>query len=101
VGASRISGLLLGANTRVDWQGNKRGRKMKELSTDSWAVIITAIILVVFLLGLVGRNDYEDELAAEAFYYEMVCKGLWPDYKNLGVQCEDIEGRYVGGQEAL
>jgi len=47
---------------------------------------------VIFLiaLGLVGNADYEDELAEEAFYVEMVCDGKWPDYKELGVTCEDF-----------
>jgi hypothetical protein len=45
---------------------------------------------VIFLiaLGIVGNGDYEDELAGELFYKEMVCDGKWPDYKNLGVICE-------------
>lgn len=48
------------------------------------------IALVIFLIamGLVGNGDYEDELAEEAFYEEMVCDGKWPDYKQLGVICE-------------
>jgi hypothetical protein len=45
---------------------------------------------VIFLiaLGIVGNGDYEDELAEELFYKEMVCDGKWPDYKKLGVICE-------------
>lgn len=74
---------------------------MKDLSPNTWTVIIIVIILMVFLIGLVGRNDYEDELAAEAFYKEMVCKGLWPDYKNLGVDCEDIKEGTNGGERPL
>ena len=50
------------------------------------------IALVIFLiaLGIVGNGDYEDELAEELFYKEMVCDGKWPDYKKLGVTCEAL-----------
>jgi len=54
--------------------------------------MITARLLFLFILGITGRGDYEDALAQEAFYKEMVCKGLWPDYNNLGVDCENTEG---------
>ena len=45
-------------------------------------------MIFLIVLGLVGNADYEDELAEEAFYLEMVCDGKWPDYKELGVTCE-------------
>ena len=32
---------------------------MKELSPNTWTVIIIVIILMVFSIGLVGRNEYE------------------------------------------
>ena len=50
------------------------------------AVVITLLLLI----GMVGRLDYEDELAEEAFYEEMVCAGKWPDYKSLGVVCSEV-----------
>ena len=43
------------------------------------------VVLALLLLGFVGNMDYEDELAEQAFYEEMVCLGHWPDYQNLGV----------------
>lgn len=51
------------------------------------------IALVIFLtaMGVVGRADYEDELAEETFYNQMVCDGNWPDYKDLGVSCEEAQ----------
>ena len=48
----------------------------------------TGVVLALLLLGLVGNMDYEDELAEQACYEEMVCLGHWPDYQNLGVVCE-------------
>jgi len=59
-----------------------------DLSQKRAALIALVIFLIV--LGLVGNADYEDELAEEAFYVEMVCDGKWPDYKELGVTCEDF-----------
>ena len=52
---------------------------------------VLALLITVLLFGFVGEADYEDVLAEEAFYIEMVCKGKWPDYKNLEPSC--VEGR--------
>lgn len=65
---------------------------MKELSTDAWSTIVIVFLVFIVGMGAVGNDAYEDALEEERFYTEMVCKGLWPDYKNLGVECEDIEG---------
>jgi|14_taG_2_1085336.scaffolds.fasta_scaffold01986_16 hypothetical protein len=66
---------------------------MKQLSANAQALLImAAILLFLCILGIVGRGDYEDALEEERFYTEMVCKGFWPDYKNLGVECEGING---------
>lgn len=51
---------------------------------------LIGLVMFLIVLGLVGNADYEDELAEEAFYVEMVCDGKWPDYKELGVTCEDL-----------
>jgi len=40
-----------------------------------------AITAVLALLGIVGRLDYEDQLAEQAVYCEMVKAGEWPDYQ--------------------
>jgi len=65
---------------------------MKELSTDAWSMVVIVFLLFVIFMGAIGNSDYEDALEQEAFYKEMVCKGLWPDYNNLGVDCEDSKG---------
>ena len=49
-----------------------------------------SLFLALLLLGFVGNMDYEDELAEQAFYEEMVCAGHWPDYQNLGVVCSEV-----------
>ena len=48
---------------------------------------VLALSVTVLLFGVVGNADYEDALAEEAFYIEMVCEGKWPDYKNLEPSC--------------
>ena len=65
---------------------------MKELSTDAWSTIVIVFLLFIVGMGAVGNDAYEDALEEERFYTEMVCKGFWPDYKSLGVECEDING---------
>jgi hypothetical protein len=52
-------------------------------------------------MGLVGDADYADAVAEEQFYKQMVCEGKWPDYKNLGVDCEDIQERVSSLSEAF
>jgi len=44
---------------------------------------------VVMLSGFFWANsmDYEDALADEAAYLDMVCAGSWPDYKGLEPDC--------------
>jgi hypothetical protein len=48
-------------------------------------------------MGVVGNGDYEDALAEEAHYTNMVCAGHWPDYKNLGISCEAQQRTNAGG----
>ena len=58
--------------------------------TQAQRILLNAgVVLALLLLGFVGNMDYEDELAEQAFYEEMVCLGHWPDYKNLGVVCSE------------
>ena len=49
-----------------------------------WACM--SLMLVVF--GWIGRNDYTMEKLQEQKTIEMICKGAWPDYKNLEPECE-------------
>ena len=49
-------------------------------------VILAAAIM---LLGLIGRQDMDDELKAAEQYTRNVCQGTWPDYKGLKPNCTD------------
>ena len=44
--------------------------------------------LVMILLGLMGQQDYEQEIQDAETYKNMVCDGYWPDYKNLELDCD-------------
>lgn len=51
-----------------------------------------SVCIVVFLILLVvGDMGYKDELVERDHYTLMVCEGAWPDYKNLNVECENVE----------
>ncbi len=58
---------------------------------------ITLLVGFLIVMGSVGNADYADAVAEEQFYKQMVCEGKWPDYKNLGVDCEDIQEAVSGG----
>jgi hypothetical protein len=51
--------------------------------------ILAAILLA---LGLIGNQDYQDELIQEQQYFKDVCDGIHPDYKNLQPPCS-IKGK--------
>jgi len=46
--------------------------------------ILAAILLA---LGWIGNQDYQDELIEERRYFEDVCSGIYPDFKNLKPKC--------------
>ena len=70
---------------------------MKAFLTEAW--LVKAVVALTFLIaiGFVGNGDYEDALAEEAHYTNMVCAGHWPDYKNLGISCEAQQRANAGG----
>lgn len=49
-------------------------------------ILLVAVFVVMY--GVVGTMDYNDAVQAEKRYAQMVCDGLWPDYKNLNVECD-------------
>ena len=55
--------------------------------------LTTAAALAALLLayGIVGTSDYEDAVAADQHYTEMVCAGYWPDYDDRKPNCSDIQ----------
>lgn len=50
-------------------------------------LIIFLGILMAFLI--VSNMDYQNELVAEQAYKRDVCKGIYPNYKNLKLDCKE------------
>jgi hypothetical protein len=48
--------------------------------------IWVGVMILLLILGVVGRGDYEDQIAAERHYCEMVESKVWPAY-NPNVNC--------------
>ncbi len=48
-----------------------------------------AAIAVVVLYLVVSTYDYHDEVQAERAYITDVCSGVYPNYKNLNLNCEE------------
>ena len=46
------------------------------------------IVLIVLALGIVGEDDYQQEIADARHYCEMVGSGVWPHY-NTNVNCKE------------
>ena len=47
-------------------------------------ILIAASLLAAF--GLIGNADYEDEMAQNELYCEMVSEGSWPAYDE-SIEC--------------
>lgn len=41
------------------------------------------IVAIVFVIGIVGRLDSEDQAQELAIYCDNVSQNIWPDYKNI------------------
>lgn len=54
------------------------------MNTITTAAAIAALLLA---FGIVGAMDYEDAVAADQHYNEMVCAGYWPDYEDRRPDC--------------
>lgn len=44
------------------------------------------IVLIVLALGIVGEDDYQQEIVGTRHYCEMVGSGVWPRFKS-NVNC--------------
>lgn len=51
--------------------------------------LLLAVLFIVF--ALVSNSDFEHEMQQEAHYKQMVCAGVWGNYKNLEVNCKKVE----------
>lgn len=50
--------------------------------------IWVGVLALLLVLGVVRRGDYDDAVAAERHYCEMVEGKLWPAY-NPNINCEE------------
>tara|TARA_A100001201_G_C4069167_1_gene195238 strand:- start:1060 stop:1224 length:165 start_codon:yes stop_codon:yes gene_type:complete len=48
--------------------------------TDLFNMVIAATLLLL-ALGIVGEDEYQQEIAEARHYCEMVGSGLWPHFK--------------------
>ena len=48
-------------------------------------IMVVATLLAAY--GIVGAMDYHDEQREQAHYCEMIESGYWPDYRNMGDDC--------------
>lgn len=55
-----------------------------------FGTVLMGCLAAVALLALLvaGEMDYQDELAQERLYVELVCEGTWPDYQGLEPDCK-------------
>ena len=53
--------------------------------------IFMAILFVLLALGIAGEGDYQEAQDQSKFYDEMVCKGLWGDYKGRKPSCDTAQ----------
>jgi hypothetical protein len=51
---------------------------------------ITVLTLMALLYLSVSGMDRVDQIADLEIYKQMVCDEIWPDYKNLKINCEDL-----------
>lgn len=55
---------------------------------------IGIVALLILAFGIVGQMDYEDAIAEEHRYCEMVRGGHWPEYKPE-VDCKRIDQQHM------
>jgi hypothetical protein len=51
--------------------------------------LVLLIFILIVLLFIAMKMEYHDEVNAEKMYTEMVCTGIWPDYKEIKPLCTD------------
>lgn len=54
---------------------------------------LAILVVIVLLVGIVGKMDYEDELLELDMYCQNVHAGVWPDYEGTYAK-ECSNGRY-------
>lgn len=58
-----------------------------------WQLVVLGMTFAM-LFGLVGSYDYDEAMASEKLYCEMVTEGSWPSYdKAIACSYQDNENR--------
>jgi len=52
-------------------------------------LLLAATVVALYLV--VSTHDYHSEVIAERAYVQNVCSGVWPNYKNLNLDCTSFE----------
>ena len=52
-------------------------------------LLFAATVIALYLV--VSTHDYHSEVRAERAYVQNVCSGVWPNYKNLNLDCTSNE----------
>ena len=48
---------------------------------------LLAVAALIVMVGVAGTMDYQDELKEAEHYAVMVCDEVWPNYKEVEVDC--------------
>ena len=51
--------------------------------------VVGGILVMLLLFGLAGGSDYQEELKTQQVYIDNVCDGVWPNYKELEIDCDE------------
>ena len=57
---------------------------MKDLTEPQFKVFL---IVLMIILGLVGKMDFEDQVREAKLYKERVCYENMPNYKGIEIDC--------------
>jgi len=50
--------------------------------------VFIALVAVLAAMAWASNGDYEHEIQQQQHYKEMVCSGLWPNYKKQEIDCD-------------
>ena len=50
-----------------------------------------SVFAIACILSWVGNMGYDDEIADQEYYRLMTCAGIWPDYRELNLECPKIQ----------
>lgn len=47
------------------------------------ALVAVAVLFGLYIVGLIGEEDYKDAVVEQAHYCDMVNQGHWPNYRHV------------------